>query len=493
MRLVLRKSDSVLVIRPAGHVALRDTGGGGGGGAGVSVHNLLSGRTVADTHPMSAITGLVEYLSGPLDEALTIGVDNRIDAKLALVPAVSQNSHFIGANIIITEAMVALFGGTYNKGVSLAFPGPMMPPVQRIVVVPATGDIEFYLADGTATAPYEDVQPRDMVPLFNSVDGSGLFIVGSTDAYLNGFGTGAESANGSVYALVDEPAAGKIILGIAGGGGLTYPIQTQLDNAIFEGDSRLTDARTPTTHGHAQSEVTDLVAALTAKEETANKGVADGYAPLNASSILPSANLAAGTASEGFIPKRVGGVTTWSADATGGGGSSSVIPSYLPFSGDYLSCLGLGGSPSAFTGSANVLYLVPIAIPIDCNVDLIGISVTAALAGKSARLGIYTPGSNQRPLARVQDSGTVSLASVTIQEITISQALAKMQNLYLAVVANATFYLTGVDMMVRAGFTGFGTTATIGFSQAHTFGALPATVTPTAGVSRNPDVRVRLV
>lgn len=43
----------------------------------------------------------------------------------------------------------------------------------------------------------------------------------------------------------------------------------------------------------AQSKVTNLIADLAATEKTANKGIAGGYAPLDGSSQVPSANLPA--------------------------------------------------------------------------------------------------------------------------------------------------------------------------------------------------------
>ena len=39
------------------------------------------------------------------------------------------------------------------------------------------------------------------------------------------------------------------------------------DDLILEGDSRLSDARTPTAHSHPQSDVTGLTAALAAKQD----------------------------------------------------------------------------------------------------------------------------------------------------------------------------------------------------------------------------------
>lgn len=86
-------------------------------------------------------------------------------------------------------------------------------------------------------------------------------------------------------------------------------------DAVAGNDARLTDARAPTahthtianvtslqatldgkaaaSHTHATSEVTGLDAALTAREITANKGAANGYASLGADGKVPSAQLPA--------------------------------------------------------------------------------------------------------------------------------------------------------------------------------------------------------
>lgn len=47
----------------------------------------------------------------------------------------------------------------------------------------------------------------------------------------------------------------------------------------------------PSAHTHTESDITGLATDLAAKESTSNKGVANGYAPLDASALIPSANL----------------------------------------------------------------------------------------------------------------------------------------------------------------------------------------------------------
>jgi hypothetical protein len=50
----------------------------------------------------------------------------------------------------------------------------------------------------------------------------------------------------------------------------TSQVDTALSGKVDTSDSRLSDARTPTTHSHAQSDITGLVAALAAVVDTAS-------------------------------------------------------------------------------------------------------------------------------------------------------------------------------------------------------------------------------
>lgn len=76
------------------------------------------------------------------------------------------------------------------------------------------------------------------------------------------------------------------------------------------------------THSHATSEVTGLDTALAAKEASANKGAANGYAPLGADGKVPSANLPAGGSPIDSWPVGsifIGVVSTSPATLLGGG------------------------------------------------------------------------------------------------------------------------------------------------------------------------------
>ncbi len=124
--------------------------------------------------------------------------------------------------------------------------------------------------------------------------------------------------------------------------------------------------------------------------------------------------------------------------------------------------------------SANTLYVVPFAVGDTATFARIGIDVTVADAGKSARLGIYS-WSDGVPGARILDAGAVSVGTTGIKEITISQALdAGMYGL--ALVGDGTPTIRANSVAPIAAFA-IGT-ATPGvadyrMSRAFTYAALP--------------------
>jgi len=135
----------------------------------------------------------------------------------------------------------------------------------------------------------------------------------------------------------------------------------------------------------AQSDVTGLSTALTAKEDKANKGVANGYAPLDATTKVPAANLpamsgaalsydgdwAAGTYQDGQVVVKdgiayicVGGPTTTAPDPVPWGGA--VAPqTYAAFFANLVGPFGTAvptasdGQP--FSVSATGDYLITVA------------------------------------------------------------------------------------------------------------------------------------
>lgn len=87
-------SDRNVIRRAAQRTRIRiRTVGGGSGGGGVTVHNLLSGRSAADAHPISAITGLQAALNAKL---AADDLDSGIEAYFAANP---NNSFLLAADL----------------------------------------------------------------------------------------------------------------------------------------------------------------------------------------------------------------------------------------------------------------------------------------------------------------------------------------------------------------------------------------------------------
>lgn len=83
------------------------------------------------------------------------------------------------------------------------------------------------------------------------------------------------------------------------------------------------------------------------------------------------------------------------------------------------------GQASGFNSAAlNEMWAVPIWVPIAMTVDRIQISVTAAQASATPRLGIYanTAGTD-KPGSLIVDGGTVSAASTGAKEVTVSASV----------------------------------------------------------------------
>ncbi len=125
-----------------------------------------------------------------------------------------------------------------------------------------------------------------------------------------------------------------------------------LGEVVLGNDSRLTDARSPIPHAsfHAaagsdpltlsQSQISGLAAALAGKqdalgftaENSANKGAASGYAPLNSSSLVPPANLGSGTRDGSKFLRDDG---TWQTVNAGVTSFNTRIGAVVPAANDY--------------------------------------------------------------------------------------------------------------------------------------------------------------
>lgn len=91
---------------------------------------------------------------------------------------------------------------------------------------------------------------------------------------------------------------------------------------VTDTDTRNTDARIPTTHTHSESDVTSLTTDLGNRELTANKGAINGYAGLDASQKISTANLGTGTANATTYLR---GDQTWTVISSSSGDMTKAV------------------------------------------------------------------------------------------------------------------------------------------------------------------------
>lgn len=111
-------------------VSVTVTTGAGGGGGGVTVHSLLSGRTVADAHPISAITGLQGVIDGKATaaditaaiDALIDGAPGALDTLNELAAAVNDDASFAAS---VTSALAGKAPTAHNQSATTITSGTL--------------------------------------------------------------------------------------------------------------------------------------------------------------------------------------------------------------------------------------------------------------------------------------------------------------------------------------------------------------------------------
>lgn len=149
---------------------------------------------------------------------------------------------------------------------------------------------------------------------------------------------------------------------------------------------------------------------------------------------------------------------------------------------------GMGGATALTTGAptANVLRAFPLRCPLRRGtIDLLAFNVTTLLAG-NARIGAYrnadAAGQNLYPGALIADSGSISTGTAGVKTYATSISFSPGELLWLAYCSDAAATLralavAGCETDTLGLDTGMGTAPGIGYSVAHTYGALPATFT----------------
>lgn len=135
---------------------------------------------------------------------------------------------------------------------------------------------------------------------------------------------------------------------------------------------------------------------------------------------------------------------------------------------------------ASFTNLLNTIRYVPFYIDQDVTITRLGINVvTAATAGNTCRIGIYSNNGSTQPNTRLVDSGTLALDSTGAKSVTgLSVALTKglYWFAYVGSVASGTITGLGTNFIFDVkGQASIGAVGFAGFNQTYTYGALPAT------------------
>lgn len=260
-------------------------------------------------------------------------------------------------------------------------------------------------------------------------------------------------------------------------------------------ESDLTDAvskKHANTLDHAQNSDTDLDATFEATfEKNANKGAVSGYAGLDASQKVPTANLGgSGAGSTNYLR----GDQTW------------VVPpmpllQYRRTGSTRERWFTLQTTCTAMTVStaltADRIYAHPFLVPKAITLDKIAVNCTTLVAGGGLRLGIYSD-SNGEPGALVLDAGTIDSSGTGVKTKDINQTLTPGLYWLAAASKSATHAFRVPAIAATINVFGVASTLPTGvgthFYAAHAYGALPDPFpSPTEGTSLvYPAVFVRL-
>ena len=186
------------------------TGGGGAGGGGVTVHNDLTGRSDPDTHPISSITGLSAALAAAGNVDSVNGQTGTVSLDLDDLTDVDTTTDPPDADDVL-----AWDGATWTPATLTALGAPGL----------------------------SNATPADL-----GTAAPGVSTEASRADHVHAMPTAADvgaDADGAAQAVADSL-----------GGAAVLDVGTTTGTVAAGDDARLSDARTPTSHNHAASEVT---------------------------------------------------------------------------------------------------------------------------------------------------------------------------------------------------------------------------------------------
>jgi hypothetical protein len=344
-------------------------------GTGVDVEITVA-VTDADGAPLEGVTPAI-YLGGPanavepLDDADAdyTGTGGTGGVWTIAVPGQDAGSHRLRVTlddevVAVGFAEVGALGSRAAPTTALTIAGGSVTLALSVAAVVNTG------GDGTAEIAVED----DGVEIVDAV------------GTINFTGAGV---------TVSDEGSGVVDVDIPGGGGgpvawgdvtdkpLEFPPEDH-DHAIADvtGLQAALDGKSATGHGHAIADVTGLQTALDGKAATShNHSAAD-----LTSGTLPAGRIA-GTQTDGYVPKLVSGVPTWSAPSAPSVANWYQTGNWSTLQGLTETIIGNGGTIAPGAGVLLLWRIMPVA-PVQVS-GCQFLTGTGGGGGSTARIGIF--------------------------------------------------------------------------------------------------------
>ncbi len=229
------------------------------------------------------------------------------------------------------------------------------------------------------------------------------------------------------------------------------------DELVDTTDSRLSDDRDPNEHGN-EAHDPDF-------EDAANKGAANGYAPLDGDSLVPEVNLPSMGLEEVTLDDIVEGAKTTPGgteaerlavtDPDGRVGAALTVAESMPPFTSYrgaefytLAGWSLHTLSSNLVGTAHRLrvWYVPIWISGTRSFDRVSVHISGATAGATMRVGLYTGSrSTGLPETLVEDAGSIDASSTGLKALVVDWDLTPGFYFLAWISSNHSFSTVSID------------------------------------------------
>jgi hypothetical protein len=183
---------------------------------------------------------------------------------------------------------------------------------------------------------------------------------------------------------------------------------------------------------------------ITDGQSTAVKGLANGYAGLDATGKVPTDQLPASTSFSGAFADLTGkpttlagyGITDGGAGGTASGGQD--LPWLTPVSGEsMMTTICSSGGTATLVCVAKELRLFPFTPRVDTPIAGLCFNVLTGMAAGSGKIAIYRSDANGRPDTLLLETASVDMSATGIKTVAVSQTLLKGQTYWLGLRSSA--------------------------------------------------------